>query len=81
LVEEIAQGNPKLLKQGQVSSGSGLRPGQSQFAGAPPDQIPDYSKDPAAFNAWASKMGLGKRVGLKATSVTATVSGQSRKIV
>lgn len=81
LVEEVAQGNPKLLKQNNLSSGSGLRPGQSQFAGAPPDQIPDYSKDPAAFNAWASKMGLGKRVGLKGAGVTATVSGQSRKIV
>ena len=81
LVEEIAQGNPKLLKQNNLSSGSGLRPGQSQFAGAPPDQIPDYSKDPAAFNAWANKMGLGKRVGLKGASVSATVSSNSRKIV
>ena len=81
LVEEVAQGNPKLLKQNNLSSGSGLRPGQSQFAGAPPDQIPDYSKDPAAFNAWANKMGLGKRVGLKGASVSATVSSNSRKIV
>jgi hypothetical protein len=81
LVEEVAQGNPKLLKQGQISSGSGLRPGQSNFAGAPTDSIPDYSKDPAAFNAWASKMGLGKRVGLKGASVTASVSGTSTKIV
>jgi len=81
LVEEVAQGNPKLLKQNNLSSGSGLRPGQSQFAGAPPDQIPDYSKDPAAFNAWASKMGLGKRVGLKGAGVTASVSTNSRKIV
>jgi hypothetical protein len=81
LVEEIAQGNPKLLKQNNLSSGSGLRPGQSQFAGAPPDTIPDYSKDPAAFNAWANKMGLGKRVGLKGASVSATVSSNSRKIV
>ena len=81
LVEEVAQGNPKLLKQNNLSSGSGLRPGQNQFAGAVPDQIPDYSKDPAAFNAWASKMGLGKRVGLKGASVSATVSTASRKIV
>jgi hypothetical protein len=81
LIDEVAQGNPKLLKQGSPSSGSGLRPGQSQFAGAPPDQIPDYSKDPAAFNAWANKMGLGKRVGLKGASVSATVSTASRKIV
>jgi hypothetical protein len=81
LVEEVAQGNPKLLKQNNLSSGSGLRPGQSQFAGAPPDSIPDYSKDPAAFNAWAQKMGLGKRVGLKSAGVSATVSTASRKIV
>ena len=81
LVEEIAQGNPKLLKQNNLSSGSGLRPGQQTFAGATPDAIPDYSKDPAAFNAWAQKMGLGKRVGLKGAGVTATVSTASRKIV
>jgi len=81
LIEEIAQGNPKLLKQNNLSSGSGLRQGQQQFAGAVPDQIPDYSKDPAAFNAWASKMGLGKRVGLKGASVSASVSTASRKIV
>jgi hypothetical protein len=81
LVEEVAQGNPKLLKQNNLSSGSGLRPGQQTFAGAVPDSIPDYSKDPAAFNAWASKMGLGKRVGLKGASVSATVSTASRKIV
>lgn len=81
LIDEVAQGNPKLLKQNSLSSGSGLRPGQSQFAGAPPDSIPDYSKDPAAFNAWAQKMGLGKRVGLKGASVSATVSSNSRKIV
>jgi hypothetical protein len=81
LVEEVAQGNPKLLKQNSLSSGSGLRPGQSQFAGAPPDSIPDYSKDPAAFNAWAQKMGLGKRVGLKSAGVSATVSTASRKLL
>lgn len=81
LVEEVAKGNPKLLKNNNLSTGSGLRPGQSTFAGATPDAIPDYSKDPAAFDAWASKMGLGKRVGLKAQGVTATVSTASRKIV
>lgn len=81
LVEEIAKGNPKLLKQNNLSTGSGLRPGQNSFAGATPDAIPDYSKDPAAFEAWASKMGLGKRVGLKAQGVTATISSNSRKIV
>ncbi len=81
LIDEIATGNPKLLKQNNLASGSGLRPGQQTFAGATPDAIPDYSKDPAAFNAWAQKMGLGKRVGLKGAGVTATVSGTSRKIV
>ena len=81
LVEEVAKGNPKLLKQGNISSGSGLRPGQNSFAGATPDAIPDYSKDPAAFDAWAQKMGLGKRVGLKAQGVSATVSSNTRKIV
>ena len=81
LIDEVAQGNPKLLKQNNLSSGSGLRPGQQTFAGATPDAIPDYSKDPAAFNAWAQKMGLGKRVGLKGASVSATVSTASRKIV
>lgn len=81
LIDEVAQGNPKLLKANGLSNGSGLRQGQSQFAGAPPDQIPDYSKDPAAFNTWAQKMGLGKRVGLKGAGVTATVSTASRKIV
>ena len=81
LIDEIAQGNPKLLKQNNLSSGSGLRQGQQQFAGAVPDSIPDYSKDPAAFNSWAQKMGLGKRVGLKGAGVSATVSTASRKIV
>jgi len=81
LIEEVAQGNPKLLKQNNLSNGSGLRPGQQTFAGAVPDSIPDYSKDPAAFNAWANKMGLGKRVGLKGASVSASVSTASRKIV
>lgn len=81
LIDEVAKGNPKLLRQNNLSGGSGLRPGQSQFAGAGLDQVPDYSRDPAAFNAWAAKMGLGKGVGLKGTKVNATVSGNSRKIM
>ena len=81
LINEVAKGNPKLLKQGTGSGGSGLRPGQGQFAGAPDDVVPDYSKDPAAFNAWASRNGLGKNIGLKATGVTASVSGLSRKVL
>lgn len=81
LVQEIATGNPKLLRGGNGSSGSGLKPGQQQFAGAPLDTVPDYAKNPAEFNAWAQKMGLGKGLGLKATKVSATVSGSSRKIL
>jgi hypothetical protein len=81
LVSEVAQGNPKLLKQSQLNSGSGLRPGQGQFTGALDDAIPDYSRDPAAFNAWAAKNGLGKSVGLKGLGVTATVSSSSRKVL
>lgn len=81
LVEEIARGNPKLLKQKATQSGSGLRPGQSNmFAGAPLDEVPDYSKDPAAFNAWAQRNGLGKGTGLKSQQVGVTVSGTSRKV-
>ena len=81
LIQEIAQGNPKLLKQSNGSSGSGMRAGQGNFAGAPNDQMPDYSKDPAAFNQWAAKMGLGKGVGLKGTKVSATVTNASRKVL
>lgn len=80
LVNEVAKGNPKLLKQGQTNGGSGMRPGQN-FAGASEEAIPDYSKDPAAFNAWAARNGLGKKVGLRAMTVSATVSGQSRKVL
>jgi hypothetical protein len=81
LVNEVAQGNPKLLKQNTSTGGSGLRPGMGQFAGAQDDAIPDYSRDPAAFNAWANRNGLGKRVGLKGMGVTATASTSSRKII
>ena len=81
LIEEVAQGNPKLLKGTNTSGGSGLRPGNGNFAGAPNEAIPDYSRDPAAFNAWAQKRGLGKGVGLKGTLVKATVSGASKTIL
>jgi len=74
LVDEVARGNPKLLKQNTQSSGSGLRPGSGNFAGAPNEIMPDYSRDPAAFNAWASKNGLGKNVGLKGIGVNVTNS-------
>ena len=81
LVNEVAQGNPKLLRQGSGASGSGLRPGQGGFAGALEEGIPDYSRDPAAFNAWAAKNGLGKNVGLKGMKVSATNSSATRKIL
>lgn len=81
LVNEVAQGNPKLLRQGSGNSGSGLRPGQGSFAGAMDEGIPDYTRDPAAFNAWAARNGLGKNVGLKGMKVTASSSAPSRKIL
>lgn len=81
LVQEVAQGNPKLLKQSNANSGSGLRPGQGSFTGALDEAIPDYSRDPAAFNAWANKNGLGKGVGLKGLGISATVSSSSRKVL
>ena len=81
LVNEVAVGNPKLLRQSNTNSGSGLRPGHSSFTGALDEAVPDYSRDPAAFNAWANKNGLGKGVGLKALGVSASVSTSSRKIL
>lgn len=81
LVSEVAQGNPKLLKQSQLNSGSGLRPGQGSFTGAVDEAVPDYSRDPAAFNAWASKNGFGKNIGLKSLGVTASVASSSRKVL
>ena len=81
LVSEVAQGNPKLLKNNMSNSGSGLRPGQGTFTGAADDVIPDYSRDPAAFNQWANKNGLGKGVGLKGVTVTAESSRSSRKVL
>ena len=81
LVNEVAQGNPKLLRQSSGNSGSGLRPGQGGFAGALEEGIPDYTRDPAAFNAWAARNGLGKNVGLKGMRVSASSSAPSRKIL
>jgi hypothetical protein len=80
LVDEVARSNPKLLKQNTTNRGSGLRPGQGQFAGAPIDAIPDYSTDPAAFNAWASRNGLGKNVGLKGVGVQVSNSAVNKKV-
>jgi len=80
LVEEVARGNPKLLKSKSSASGSGLRPGQTNFAGAELDQVPDYSKDPAAFKAWAQRNGLGKGAGLKSQGVQVSSSTQSKRV-
>lgn len=80
LIQEVAQGNPKLLKQSNMASGSGLRPGTS-FAGAAEEGIPDYSRDPAAFNAWAQRNGLGKRMGLKGMGVSASSSTTVKKLL
>jgi len=79
LVEEVAQGNPKLLKQTtSTQSGSGLRPGASRFAGSDIDAMPDYSRDPAAFKAWQTKRGLGRGVGLKGSTVSVSDSRPNR---
>jgi hypothetical protein len=75
LVEEVAQGNPKLLKQSSATqSGSGLRPGQTKFAGSDLDAIPDFSRQPAEWKAWKQRNGLGKGMGLKGISVTVSDS-------
>ena len=82
LVEEVAKGNPKLLKQSNKSGGSGLRPGQGMFAGEQSEAVPDYSRDPAAFNAWAQRNGLGKKLGLKGVvGVQASVSSGSKRVL
>jgi len=80
LVEEVAKGNPKLLKQSSATpSGSGLRPGQNTFAGAESEAMPDYSRDPAAFKAWKTRNALGKGTGLRGVGkVTVTDSSPNR---
>jgi hypothetical protein len=81
LIEELAQRNPKLLKQVQLPGGSGLRP-QGAFDGSPGDGeiVPDYSKDPALFNAWAARRGLGKNSGLKGVTASVYNSTSSKKM-
>jgi len=79
LVDEVAQGNPKLLKQtSSTQSGSGLRPGQSKFAGSDLDAIPDFSRNPAEFKAWKMRNGLGRGVGLKSSTVSVSDSSPKR---
>lgn len=81
LVDEVAKTNPKLLKQNITNTGSGLKPMGGNFAGASSEVVPDYSQDPAAFNAWANANGLGKNMGLKGMKVSATSSTQNRTIL
>lgn len=83
LIEEIARTNPKLLRQAPVQGGSGLRPQQGMFGeGLPGDNefVPDYSRDPAAFNQWAAKRGLGRNAGLKGVTASVTQSTNTRKV-
>lgn len=80
LVEELAEANPKLLRRSTTTGGSGIRGNQGAFAGAPDDAIPDYTRDPAAFNAWAARNGIGKGVGLKGVSAAVYNSAASKKI-
>jgi hypothetical protein len=81
LVEEIGRTNPKLLRQVPPSGGSGLRPNTS-YEGIPGDNeiVPDYSKDPASFNNWAQKRGLGRGMGLKGVQAQVFRSSGSSKV-
>jgi hypothetical protein len=71
LVAEVAKANPKLLRQqgNPQQTGSGLRGNAGMFGGAP-EKMPDYATDPAGFNAWAARNGLGKGNGLKMMGVS-----------
>jgi len=81
LIEEMGRNNPKLLRQSLApSGGSGLRPQGSMFDGMPGDGefVPDYTKDPAAFEQWASRKGLTKNSGLKSIGVRVENSSPNR---
>ena len=78
LVNEVGQGNPKLLKQAFTQSGSGLRPGQTRFAGSELDAVPDFATNPAAFRAWKEKRGLGSGTGLKSMGIKISDSTPNR---
>lgn len=83
LIDEIGRTNPKLLRQAPASGGSGLRPQSGAYGdGLPGDGefVPDYTRDPAAFNAWAQKRGLGKNTGLKGVTASVYNSTSSRKV-
>lgn len=83
LIEELATENPKLLRQSAPMGGSGLRPQGGAFSGGIPgdnEMIPDYTKDPAAFNAWAARKGLGKNTGLRTVGASVYNSTSSKKV-
>lgn len=83
LADELAQKNPKLLRQREeMPQGSGLR-SPSIFDNRESDleTVPDYTRDPAAFNRWAQSRGLGRGNGLKSMGIQVSSSSQSRKIM
>lgn len=83
LIEELAADNPKLLRQSAPMGGSGLRPQGGAFSGGLPgdgEVVPDYTKDPAAFNAWAARKGLGKNTGLRSIGASVYNSTSSKKV-
>lgn len=82
LVAEVAKSNPKLLRQAaSATPGSGLRPRQGMFGGEA-ETMPDYATDPAGFNAWAARNGLGKGTGLKGNfGVKVSQSTNTRRVV
>jgi hypothetical protein len=82
LVNEVAKGNPKLLKISQQSSsnGSGLRPRQGMFGGES-EMMPDYATDPAGFNAWAQRNGLGRGIGLKGVSAQVFSTSDTKRVM
>lgn len=81
LVSEVAKANPKLLKvNNSAPTGSGLRPREGMFGGEA-EVMPDYITDPAGFNAWVTRNGLGRGVGLKGVRASVTNSSTSKRVV
>ena len=81
LVAEVAKSNPKLLKVNSSGpTGSGLRPREGMFGGEA-EVMPDYITDPAGFNAWATRNGLGKGIGLKGVRASVSNSSTSKRVV
>jgi hypothetical protein len=60
VVGQVARNYPRTLRMSEPKMGSGLRQGNSN-----PNTVPDYTADPAAFNLWAQRNGLGKGNGLR----------------